>query len=845
MVRSQVKHFNVLVLVSRAKDHLKMIAAAKPFFEKMATENNFSVDFTDDSSQINTKNLARYQVFVMLHLAPFDISYEQQDALQRFVEEGNGWVGIHAAGLTGKRFLRPGTRYWQWFEDFMGGILYSPHPPYQKGTVIIENHRHPVTKNLPDKLEISDEWYEFDKSPRGHVRVLATADESSYKQNKPMGDHPIIWTNEHYHRMIYIGVGHDPSVLENEGYDQLLLNAILWASAPPLTIPMKNGLIQYDKNYGPDPALDKELRYQRALEWFARPVPGFSKTILYQDSEEGKIAGTGKFKVYTRKDSNYFELRFDIRITITDTGCLFSLGHYYEKPNEKGISNEYSKIGYRWWDFRQGRPWSSEDTVLFVRLDSNSLAFTKSFEQILSPRFRVLALYENGGHHVDYSRRAMVWLNKLAADSNLRIDYVTNTDSINADFLSRYRLIIQLDYAPYGWKPDAVSAFQKYMDEGRGGWIGFHHATLLGEFDGFGIWPWFLDFMGGIRFKDYIAKFAKASVRVEDHLHPVMKDVPVSFNVQKEEWYTYDKSPRPLVHVIANVDESSYRPDTTIKMGDHPVIWTNEKKKARNVYIFMGHSPVLFDDSVYKKIFSNAIFWASEKPKPVFKALAFYSHIVEQDHIDFANGAMRFYSKLAAEKNFEFDTTSNWENLNEANLKNYQAVVWLNDFPHTEGQRTSFQHYMENGGGWLGFHVSGYNDKDTHWPWFLGFFGGAVFYNNNWPPLPAKLIIEDSLHAVTGHMPTTYTAPISEWYGWNPNPRLSKDVHVLISMDPSNFPLGKKNLMPKADVPVVWTNTRYRMVYMNMGHGDDLFSSGIQNGVFERALFWLGTNEHL
>ena len=159
MVRSQVKHFNVLVLVSRAKDHLKMIAAAKPFFEKMATENNFSVDFTDDSSQINTKNLARYQVFVMLHLAPFDISYEQQDALQRFVEEGNGWVGIHAAGLTGKRFLRPGTRYWQWFEDFMGGILYSPHPPYQKGTVIIENHRHPVTKNLPDKLEISDEWY--------------------------------------------------------------------------------------------------------------------------------------------------------------------------------------------------------------------------------------------------------------------------------------------------------------------------------------------------------------------------------------------------------------------------------------------------------------------------------------------------------------------------------------------------------------------------------------------------------------------------------------------------------------------------------------------------------------
>ncbi len=61
-VSCQTKHFRVLVLASRAKDHLKMIAAAKPFLEKMGAENNFSVDFTDDSSKINTDNLAGYQV---------------------------------------------------------------------------------------------------------------------------------------------------------------------------------------------------------------------------------------------------------------------------------------------------------------------------------------------------------------------------------------------------------------------------------------------------------------------------------------------------------------------------------------------------------------------------------------------------------------------------------------------------------------------------------------------------------------------------------------------------------------------------------------------------------------
>jgi len=165
-----------------------MIERAKPFFKELAAKNHFKADFTDDADTINDENLKRYQVFVMLHLAPFDMTAPQQEALQKFVESGKGWVGIHAAGLTGKEFLAPDTKYWQWFEEFMGSVLYSPHPAYQKGAVIIEDRHHPTTKHLPAKFEISDEWYEFNASPRGRVRVLATADESSYKQNKPMGD---------------------------------------------------------------------------------------------------------------------------------------------------------------------------------------------------------------------------------------------------------------------------------------------------------------------------------------------------------------------------------------------------------------------------------------------------------------------------------------------------------------------------------------------------------------------------------------------------------------------------------------------------------------------------------
>ena len=66
---------------------------------------------------------------------------------------------------------------------------------------------------------------------------------------------------------------------------------------------------------------------------------------------------------------------------------------------------------------------------------------------------------------------------------------------------------------------------------------------------------------------------------------------------------------------------------------------------------------------------------------------------------------------------------------------------------------------MEHGGGWLGFHFAAYNDGDTHWPWFVKFLGGAVFYGNNWPPLPATLDVDDKTSPVTRHLPAQLSRP--------------------------------------------------------------------------------------
>lgn len=223
-----------------------------------------------------------------------------------------------------------------------------------------------------------------------------------------------------------------------------------------------------------------------------------------------------------------------------------------------------------------------------------------------------------------------------------------------------------------------------------------------------------------------------------------------------------------------------------------------------------------------------------------FKMLAFYSTNVEPDHVQFAEAALKFLAERAIIDNFTFDRTDNWENMNDAYLKAYQVIVWLNDAPTKAPQRLAFQRYMENGGAWLGFHFAGYNDKDTNWPWFVDFLGGAVFYANNWPPLPAKLVLDDRTHPVARDIPDAYEAPANEWYIWKPSPRRNKDVQVLVTLDPSNYPLGLKDVLTGGDLPVVWTNKKYKMIYMNMGHGDRIFSSPIQNRLIENAANWLG-----
>lgn len=222
---------------------------------------------------------------------------------------------------------------------------------------------------------------------------------------------------------------------------------------------------------------------------------------------------------------------------------------------------------------------------------------------------------------------------------------------------------------------------------------------------------------------------------------------------------------------------------------------------------------------------------------PRFKALLYYSDDVEEAHRQFTHQAIAFFDKLTVGDGWILEADKTLQG--KGDLSQYDVIIMPDVHPADLEERNLFEHYMENGGGWLGFHGAGYNDLSTSWDWFRDFLGGVRFLCNTWPPQPALMKVETQEHDITRNLPEEFVCPSSEYYQWQPDPRLNPDIEVLVSLSPKNFPMGLKDVVFGGDFPVVWTNTRYRMVYINMGHGDECFTDATQNLLFINALRWV------
>ncbi len=263
-------------------------------------------------------------------------------------------------------------------------------------------------------------------------------------------------------------------------------------------------------------------------------------------------------------------------------------------------------------------------------------------------------------------------------------------------------------------------------------------------------------------------------------------------------------------------------------------------------------------------IFLGATRSFAQSASSSFKVIAFYTAKSDLAHISFVDEANKWFSEMAMQHHFTYDSTNNWTKLNTAFLSKYQVVIFLDTRPDSLPQRIAFQQYMEHGGAWMGFHFSAFaltpSDFNQDWNWYHNIFIGAGEYKSNtWHPTAAILRVENHQHPATKNLPSTITAAPNEWYRWQHDLKKNRDIKILLSVDSSSFPLGNgpkpHEIWHSGYYPVVWTNTKYRMIYFNMGHNDmdydggtnkilsSTFSSSMQNKLIMDALIWLGNKK--
>jgi type 1 glutamine amidotransferase len=180
------------------------------------------VDATENAAFFTPSTLAPYRVVVFLNTTGDVLDAMQESALQAWVKEGGGFVGVHSAADT--------EHGWPWYRELLGARFRS-HPAIQPASIRVEWPRHPATRLLPSPWMRTDEWYNFDANPRASVAVLLTLEEASYSGGDMGADHPIAWCRIlGAGRSFYTGGGHTAESYAEPDFVNHLSGGLRWAA---------------------------------------------------------------------------------------------------------------------------------------------------------------------------------------------------------------------------------------------------------------------------------------------------------------------------------------------------------------------------------------------------------------------------------------------------------------------------------------------------------------------------------------------------------------------------------------------------------------------------------------
>lgn len=225
------QQFRALLITETAGWHHPSITAAAPAMEGLAKRHDFVLDRYQPGMKLTEKMLEPYDVAIFVNTTMDIFDEAEQAAFEKFIQAGNGYVGVHAAS---------DTEYdWPWYTQLVGH-MFIIHPAVQTAMVDVINRDFPGLERWPDRLLWTDEWYEFTPAKTEGLNYLITLDEKTYnpkadwgsKKGEGMGDfHPISWYHEFDGgRAFYTAMGHMPEVYDEKLFLEHVYGGIYWAA---------------------------------------------------------------------------------------------------------------------------------------------------------------------------------------------------------------------------------------------------------------------------------------------------------------------------------------------------------------------------------------------------------------------------------------------------------------------------------------------------------------------------------------------------------------------------------------------------------------------------------------
>ncbi|MXV16443.1 hypothetical protein [Hufsiella ginkgonis] len=134
-----------------------------------------------------------------------------------------------------------------------------------------------------------------------------------------------------------------------------------------IRMPIKKGIVFYERSFPVNGTRDDA--YKKALSWFKASFKGKDQGLQHAGKLSGRISGSTIFKLTTSESGNYFWVKPEIAILVRNDSCIFQAYNFYVNPIMPGVTHEYSEIEYRWWDYKNGKPWKRDDQLLFKGID--------------------------------------------------------------------------------------------------------------------------------------------------------------------------------------------------------------------------------------------------------------------------------------------------------------------------------------------------------------------------------------------------------------------------------------------------------------------------------------------